>query len=346
MKLSILDVLPVLSGSTAADAVRRAGSLAQAGDRLGYERLWYAEHHGMQGIASSVPDLMIAHVGGLTSRIRLGSGGVMLQNHVPLRVVEEYRTLEALFPGRIDLGIGRAPGTDPETIRALRSGDPNRFPQELMELTAFGSSGFPRDHRFHRVFATPEGVRLPPIFLLGSSGASAELAGQLGMGYGFAGHFSPTPGGPALAAYRRRFEPSELFKEPHGILAMNVIVAETHDEAVELSSSIQIVFERMARGERGVAPSPAEARAMGWTPQFRSINPMTRLLVVGTPDEAKARIQQEADESWADEIMVMTLVHDPTARIRSYELLAQVFGMETEAPSGSTAQGVSEQANR
>lgn len=327
MKLSVLDLLPVVSGSSPADAIQRAPMLAQSADRLGYERLWYAEHHGLRGIASAVPDLMIAHIGGLTSRIRLGSGGVMLQNHVPLRVVEEYKTLEALFPGRVDLGIGRAPGTDPITVVALRANDPNRFPQELAELLAFANQGFPANHRFSPIPVTPEDVPLPPVWLLGSSGASAELAGQLGMGYGFAGHFSPEPAGPAMTAYRNRFEPSEAFPKPHAILAMNVIVAPTHEEAVELSSTIQIVFERMARGQRGAAPSPEEARAMGWTPQFRSINPMARLLVVGTPDQARERIEEEAAQNRADEVMVMTLVHDPAKRVRSYELLAEAFGM-------------------
>lgn len=307
--------------------MRRAAALARAVDRLGYTRLWYAEHHGMRAIASAVPDLLIAHVGGLTSRIRLGAGGVMLQNHVPLRVVEEYRTLEALFPGRIDLGIGRAPGTDPNTVTALRSISPNRFPAELAELMAFGITGFPRDHRFSRIAVTPEGVPLPPIFLLGSSGASAELAGQLGLGYAFAGHFSPAPAEPAFYAYRRSFEPSESFKAPHGILALSVIVAETEEEARELSSSIAIVFERMARGETGPAPSPAEARALGWRPDRPLNSPMGRLLIVGTPQVARERITELAASAGADEVMVMTLVHDPAARLRSYELLAGAFGL-------------------
>lgn len=337
MNLSVLDLLPVVSGSTPADAIRRAGSLAREVDRLGYTRLWYAEHHGMRSIASAVPDLIIAHVGGLTSRIRLGSGGVMLQNHVPLRVVEEYKTLEAMFPGRVDLGIGRAPGTDPLNTVALRAVSPTRFLAELTELLAFGATGFPRDHRFNQVHVTPEEVPLPPIFLLGSSGASAELAGQLGMGYAFAGHFSGDPAEPALAAYRRAFEPSASFPKPYGILAVNVIVADTHDEAVELSSSIQIVLERMARGERGPAPSPAEARAMGWTPQFRSINPMSRLLVIGTADEARQEISDRAASAGVDEVMVMTLIHDPAARLRSYGLLAEAFRLDAVGalPMGS-----------
>lgn len=330
MKLSVLDLLPVVSGSSPADAIQRAPSLARAADRLGFERLWYAEHHGLRGIASAVPDLLIARIGALTSRIRLGAGGVMLQNHVPLRVVEEYKTLEAMYPGRVDLGIGRAPGTDPLTIVALRANDPNRFPQELAELLAFANRGFPSSHRFSNIPVTPEEVPLPPVWLLGSSGASAELAGQLGMGYGFAGHFSPEPAGPAMMAYRNRFEPSEVFPEPRAILAMNVIVAPTHEEAVELSSTIQIVFERMARGQRGPAPSPEEARAMGWTPRFRSINPMARLLVVGAPEQARERIEEEAAQCRADEVMVMTLVHDPELRVRSFELLAGAFGMNKE----------------
>jgi luciferase family oxidoreductase group 1 len=333
MKLSILDVLPVLSGSSAADALGRAADLARLADRRGYARLWYAEHHGMGGIAASSPELLVAHVAPLTARVRVGAGGVMLPNHTPLQVVERYRTLEALHPGRIDLGIGRAPGTDPRTARALRSAPGEHVGSLLAELLAFAGGGFPEDHPFGQVGVTPEGVRLPPVWMLGSSGGSAHVAGQIGAGYAFAGHFSPTPAAPAIAAYRAAFTPSADFPAPQAILALSVICAETADEARALSSSVEVLFQRMRTGETGPVPSPAEARAAGWRPEAAPLGPMAQLLIAGTPDEVRDRIEAGARAAGADEVMVMTIVHDPAARLRSYELLAEVFDLaRTSAP--------------
>ena len=327
MNLSILDVLPVRSGSTPLDAIGRAADLARLADRRGYTRLWFAEHHGMGGIASSSPDLMIAHVAPLTRRIRVGAGGVMLPNHVPLQVVERYRTLEALHPGRIDLGIGRAAGTDPLTARALRSVSGDQVGRLVAELLAFSHGDFPADHPYSRIGITPGGVELPPIWMLGSSGGSARLAGQIGAGYAFAGHFSQTPATPAVQAYRQAFEPSAAFPEPRVILALSVICADTDAEARELSSSVEVMFQRLRRGETGPLPSPAEARAAGWSPDASPAGPMGGLLIAGTPGHARERIEAAAAEAGADEVMVMTIVHDPEARLRSYELLADAFGL-------------------
>ena len=329
MKLSILDVLPVRSGSTAADALRRAADLALLADRHGYTRLWFAEHHGMGGIAASAPELMIAHVAPLTERVRVGAGGVMLPNHVPLQVVERYRTLEALHPGRIDLGIGRAAGTDPLTAQALRSVPGDRVGSLMAELLAFDSGDFPADHPFARVGITPDGIDLPPIWMLGSSGGSARLAGQIGAGYAFAGHFSQTPAAPAIRAYRDAFVPSARFPEPRVILALSVICAETASEARELSSSVEVMFQRIRRGETGPLPSPAEAREAGWSPDAGPRGPMAGLLIAGTPALVRVRIEGLAEEAGADEVMVMTIVHDPAARLRSYELLAESFRPES-----------------
>lgn len=334
MTLSVLDVLPVLSGSTAADALGRAADLARLADRRGFARLWFAEHHGMGGIASSSPELLIAHVAPLTGRIRVGAGGVMLPNHTPLQVVERYRTLEALHPGRIDLGIGRAAGTDPLTAQALRSVSGHQVGSLMAELLAFEEGDF-GDHPFGQIGVTPGGVALPPIWMLGSSGGSARLAGQIGAGYAFAGHFSPTPAAPAVEAYRAAFEPSDDFPEPRVILALSVVCAETTAEARELASSVEVLFQRMRTGETGPVPSPAEARAAGWSPAAPPAGPMAQLLLVGTPDEVRDRIEAAAREAGADEVMVMTIAHDPAARLRSYDLLADVFDLEF-APSRTT----------
>jgi luciferase family oxidoreductase group 1 len=327
VSLSILDVLPVRSGSTAIDALGRAADLARLADRRGYVRLWFAEHHGMGGIAASSPDLMIAHVAPLTKRVRVGAGGVMLPNHVPLQVVERYRTLEALHPGRIDLGIGRAAGTDPLTAQALRSVSGAEVGGLIAELLAFARNEFPPDHPFARIGVTPGGIELPPIWMLGSSGGSARLAGQIGVGYAFAGHFSDTPAGPAIAAYRAAFRPSALFPEPRVILALSVICAETANEARELSSSVEVMFQRLRRGETGPLPSPTEARADGWSHDAATRGPMARLLIAGTPAEVQEQIAARAAEAGADEVMVMTIVHDPAARLHSYDLLSDAFGL-------------------
>ena len=328
MRLSILDVLPVRSGSDAADALRRAADLARLADRRGYTRLWFAEHHGMGGIAASSPDLMIAHTAPLTNRVRVGAGGVMLPNHVPLQVVERYRTLEALHPGRIDLGIGRAAGTDPLTARALRSVSGDQVGGLIAELLAFAHGEFPADHPFGRIGITPGGIDLPPIWMLGSSGGSADLAGRIGAGYAFAAHFSPTPAAGPIRAYREAFRPSTSFPEPRVILALSVICARTMAEARTLSSSVEVMFQRIRAGETGPLPSPAEARAAGWSPDAPR-GPMADLLIAGTPDHVRARIETAAAEAEADEVMVMTIVHDPAARLASYDLLADAFGLDS-----------------
>lgn len=338
MKLSILDVLPVSSGTTASSAIRHALDLARLGDGRGYERLWYAEHHGMPSIASSAPEIMIGHAAGATQRIRVGAGGVMIPNHTPLQVVERYRTLNALYPGRIDLGIGRAPGTDPLTSSALRAAPGEHGASLIAELLAFERGEFEADHPFRRVGVTPDDVALPPVWLLGSSGSSASFAGQLGLGYAFAAHFSPTPARPAVDAYRSAFRPSIAFPQPHVILALSVIVADTHDEAVELSSSAQVMFARMRSGVIAPVPSPAEARAEGWTPAGGAglYDSMGRLLIVGTADEVRERIERAAAEALADEVIIMTIAHDPVARLRSYELLSEAFGAVGAGMSGAT----------
>lgn len=327
MNLSILDVVPVVSGVDAGESVRASLDLARLGDTLGYQRLWYAEHHNIRSIASAAPELLIASAASATTRIRLGSGGVMLPNHSPLRVVEQYRTLEALHPGRIDLGIGRAAGTDPLAAEALGTWSGQLFGNKMSELLAFAHARFPATHPYARIAVTPEGGALPPVWMLGSSGGSAELAGQIGAGYGFAGHFSPTPAVPAVRAYRNAFVASESFPEPRVILALTVVCADTEAEAVELSSSLQMNFLDLRQGKTKPLRTPAEARDEGWRPELRDqLGPMGQLMLVGTLDQVAEGLRQRALEAGgADEIMVMTITHDSAARRRSYELLAELL---------------------
>ncbi len=229
--LSVLDLAPIGTGFTSTQALNSTIQLAQLAEKLGYTRFWLAEHHGMPGIASSSPEVLIARVAAATQRIRVGAGGIMLPNHAPLRVAEAFHTLEALYPGRIDLGIGRAPGTDPATSQALRPFDAAQFPAQLRELISLSLEDFPEDHPFHGVKVVPNDVELPPVWILGSSGASARFAGAMGLGYGFASHFSPVSPVPALNAYREAFSPSRWFEKPHVILAVAVVCAETEEEA-------------------------------------------------------------------------------------------------------------------
>src|SRR5262245_2684572 len=231
LTLSVLDLVPVRSGATAGEAVQESVGVARMAEQLGFVRYWFAEHHGMASIASSAPEILIEHVASATSRIRVGSGGIMLPNHTPLRVAEVFHTLETLHPDRIDLGLGRAPGTDPATSRALRPFDGEQFPQQVHEMLSLSRREFPSDHPFASVRVVPEGVTLPPIWVLASSGATAAFAGSLGLGYGFARHFSPTPPGPPIRAYRQNFQPSPQFRAPHVILGVSVICAPTMEEA-------------------------------------------------------------------------------------------------------------------
>ncbi len=326
--LSILDLAPVPEGTTSSEALQRIVDLARLGDELGYQRVWYAEHHGMPSIASSSPEVLIATAAASTRRIHVGSGGVMLPNHVPLRVVETYRTLNGLHPGRIDLGIGRAGGSDGRTLAALRSVDGNYFPQELAEMLAFEQQGFPADHPFAPVRVVPENVDLPPIFLLGSSGASAAAAGELGVGYSFAAHFSATPPGPAFAAYRAAFRPSAQFDKPHAILAVSALVAPTEDEAKFLSQSQAVSWALFHSGEERKLLSPEDAAARQLTPQQQAvIDKQGKLWIIGDPAQVKATVEAQAEAAGADEVMVTTTIWSHELRLRSYRLLAEAFGL-------------------
>ena len=332
--LSVLDVSPVSSGANSAQALRNTLDLARLTDRLGYERYWLAEHHNLPIIASSAPEVMIGHVANVTERIRVGAGGIMLPNHAPLKVAETFRVLEALHPGRIDLGIGRAPGTDPVTATALRHSrdglEAEDFPQQFGELLAFSGHGFPKDHPFRSVIAMPSDVRLPPIWLLGSSGYSAKAAGEMGLGYAFASHFSPADPAPAMRAYRESFQPSKSFERPSAVLAVAVICAETDERARELASSMELAWVRMRSGNPRPLPSPEEVVAYPYTPAERRLADAYRSMqVAGDPSTVRARIEKLARHTAVDEVMVTTNVYDHAERLHSYELLAKVFGIAT-----------------
>lgn len=328
LPLSILDLAPVSEGTSTVVALKEIIKLAQLGDALGFTRVWYAEHHGIPSIASSSPEVLIATAAAHTQRIRLGSGGVMLPNHVPLRVVETYRTLAGLNPGRIDLGIGRAGGSDGRTLQALRSVGGEYFAQELAELIAFEEGNFAPDHPFHQVRVVPEKVSLPPIYLLGSSGASAQAAGQLGVGYSFAAHFSQTPAAPAFAAYRAAFTPTEAFPEPRAIIALSALVAPTDEEARFLSRSQELSWALFHSGEIRKLVSPEAAAAHDYTPgQLRIIEGHRPLWIVGSPQTVRAEIERKVAESGADEAMITTTVWDYELRLRSFRLLAEAFGL-------------------
>jgi luciferase family oxidoreductase group 1 len=333
--LSVLDVSPVSSGSNSAGALRNTLDLARFVDRLGFKRYWLAEHHNLPSIASSAPEVMIGHVASVTGRIRVGAGGIMLPNHAPLRVVETFRVLEALHPGRVDLGIGRAPGTDPVAATALRRSQDGLgaedFPQRFGELLAFGGDGFPEGHPFRSVVAMPSDVGLPPIWLLGSSGYSAKAAGEMGLGYAFAAHFSPSDPAPSMRAYRESFEPSETFGHPSAVLAVAVVCGDSDEHAQRIASSMELAWVRLRSGRPGPLPSPEEALAYPYTPAERRLADTYRSMqIVGDPPSVRARIEEIAEHTAADEIMVTTNVHDHAERLRSYERLAEVF--EVAAP--------------
>jgi luciferase family oxidoreductase group 1 len=322
--LSVLDLVPVRTGSNASESLREAVDLARAVESLGYTRYWFAEHHGMASIASSAPEILIEHIASATTRIRVGSGGIMLPNHAPLHVAEAFHTLEALHPNRIDLGLGRAPGTDPATSRALRPFDGEQFPQQLQELIGLSRQLFPADHPFASVRVVPSDVTLPPIWVLGSSGAMAGVAGSLGLGYSFARHFSPNPPLPAIRAYRDHFKPSEQFPAPHVILGVSVICAPTDEEAEYHAASTDLAWVRLHRREFVPLPSPEEAIAYQYSPQERAIVDMNRQRhFVGTPFKVASTLRHLIDDTGADEIMVTSMLFGRAARQRCYELLAQ-----------------------
>jgi len=335
MEVSILDLVTVSSGSTPADSLSNMFDLARRAEKLGYKRYWLSEHHNMPGIASSAPEILIGQIARETSIIRVGSGGIMLPNHSPLKVAEWFQTLEALFPGRIDLGIGRAPGTDPRTALALRrSAELARavdLPSQLADLFAYSENNFPEGHPFKSVTAVPFGISLPPVWLLGSSDFSAHLAAELGLGFVYAHHINDVEAVSSMRAYRERFKPSKYLDRPQAMLAVSVICAETSRHAEELATSQDLVSLRITRGERTYIPSPEEASAYPYSMgEWETVRHNRSRRFIGDVGSVHGRLVKLVEETLADELMVVTMVYDHAARVRSYELLAGAFGIRKE----------------
>ncbi len=328
--LSVLDLSPVSAGSTAAQALRNSLDLARLAEELGYARYWVAEHHNLPAIASSAPEIMIGQICAVTSRIRVGSGGVMLPNHAPLMVAERFKVLEALYPGRIDLGLGRAPGTDPATSYMLRwrqgISEKDDFLERFQELMLLETRGFPEGHPFAKVCAMPSDVKLPPIYLLGSSDYSAQLAGQIGAAFSFAHHFATFDAVEAMKLYRDNFRPSPAHAEPYAILATHVVCADTDTEAERLATTVELNFVRRAKGEYLPLSSPEDAAKYDYSPVDKARIAQNRSrLTVGTPATVRARLEPLIAATQANELMVTCMLYDHQARRRSYELLKQAF---------------------
>ncbi len=326
--LSILDLAPIVEGSSAAEALRHSLDLARHAETWGYRRFWLAEHHNMQGVASSATAVLVGHVAAGTQTIRVGSGGVMLPNHAPLVIAEQFGTLATLFPERIDLGLGRAPGTDALTMRALRrhlsSGGDDDFPRDVVELQ--GYLGDPRPEQ--RVQAVPGAGTHVPIWLLGSSLYSAELAAYLGLPFAFASHFAPEMLLQALEVYRATYRPSGRWPKPHAMIAVNVVAAPTDDEAAYHFTSLQQRFLGMRRGVRGPLPRPVATMDGLWTDAERAgVAGMLAISAVGGPATVSRRLAQIVAQTQADELIIASAVHDHAVRLRSYEILA---GLDVE----------------
>jgi luciferase family oxidoreductase group 1 len=323
---SVLDLSPVIEGGTPSDSLRNTLDLAQHVEKWGYNRYWLAEHHNMAGIASSATAVVIGHVAAGTSTLRVGSGGIMLPNHAPLVIAEQFGTLESLFPGRIDLGLGRAPGTDQLTAQALRRdrrSDGQDFPEQLAELRAYFNPSLASGKGYVRAIPG-EGLNVP-IWLLGSSGFSAQLAGQLGLPFSFASHFSPEYTKPALELYRSSFRPSAVLDKPYAMVGVNVIAADTDEEAAWLSSSMQQQFLFLLRNTPGKLQPPVENMDTLSTGYEKSL--LAQRLgssIIGSAETVKQKLQGFLDETQADEMIVNAQIFDHQARLRSYEILAGI----------------------
>ena len=319
---SVLDLAPVTEGSDAAQAFAHSLELARHAERLGYRRYWLAEHHNMPGIASAATAVLIGHIAGGTSSIRVGAGGIMLPNHSPLQVAEQFGTLASLYPDRIDLGLGRAPGTDQATARALRRyfDGADSFPQDVAELLHYFEPARPGQ----AVRAVPGAGLRVPVWLLGSSLFGARLAAQLGLPYAFASHFAPDAMDEALAIYRREFRPSAAWPAPHALLALNAVAAASDAEARRLFTTQQQSFVNLRRGQPGLIPPPIDDIDAYWTPAERSgVERALACAVVGDPDTVREGIAAFIERHRPDELMLTANVYEHAARLRSFELAAQ-----------------------
>ncbi|MEU0163218.1 LLM class flavin-dependent oxidoreductase [Streptomyces sp. NPDC006261] len=345
--LSVLDLVTVGQGRTATQALRTGVEIAKLAESRGFHRYWVAEHHSMPGVASSSPAVILAHIAAHTERIRLGSGGVMLPNHAPLVIAEQFGTLEAMAPGRVDLGLGRAPGTDGATAAALRRSDrlnegADDFPQQLSELIRFLDDDFPDGHPYARIHAVPGPVQAtapggvqsahrPPVWLLGSSGFSARLAGTLGLPFAFAHHFSAQNTIPALDLYRESFRPSAVLDAPYALIGVSALAAGDEREARRQVLTGALSMVRLRTGRPGLIPSPEEAAAYDFSPMEREfVDGWLSNVIHGTPDEVRTGLDDLAKRTGADELMITANAHGGDARLRSYELIADAYGLPND----------------
>lgn len=354
--LSVLDLVTVGSGHTATEALRASVAISRLTESRGFHRYWVAEHHSMPGVASSSPAVILAHLAAHTRRIRLGSGGVMLPNHAPLVIAEQFGTLEAMAPGRIDLGLGRAPGTDGATAAALRRTErlnegADDFPQQLAELTRFLDDDFPDGHPYRRIHAIPGPVQStspggvqsphrPPIWLLGSSGFSARLAGVLGLPFAFAHHFSAQNTVPALDLYRESFQPSAVLDAPYALIGVSALATDDENEARRQVLAMGLNMARLRSGRPGLFPTPEEAEAYEFSPMEREfINSWMANIVHGSADEVRTGLDDLQKRTGADELMLVSHAHRGDMRLRSYELIADAYGLPTTTTPTTTTPG-------
>jgi len=342
LRLSVLDQSPIRAGSTPADAVRETIALAQTAERLGYHRYWLAEHHNSGGLAGTTPEILITRVAAATSRIRVGSGGVMLSHYSALKVAENFRMLETLFPGRIDLGVGRAPGSDQLTARALQHGPGalgiENFPQQLADLGGFLTGSLPPEHPFAQIKAMPVGPSQPELWLLGSSDQSAAYAAHFGFPFSFAHFIAGVSGAGIVRAYREYFRPSVWAAEPRASVGIFALTADTEAEALRIGKSRELWLLRLALGHLGPFPSVEEAESYPYSERERAyIRQNAGRSVIGAPEQVKQRLEAMAAEYGVDELVLVSICHDPAARRRSYELLAEVFDLTPRLEPAATS---------
>ncbi|MDD2867250.1 LLM class flavin-dependent oxidoreductase [Neomegalonema sp.] len=324
--LSILELVRVTEETDARQALLNARDLAAHAEDWGYGRIWVAEHHNMSGIASAAVSVVLGHIGAGTTKIRIGAGGIMLPNHAPYVIAEQFGTLERLFPGRVDLGLGRAPGTDQLTLRALRRKpeDADRFPDDVLELQAFLAPA----GEGQRIRAVPAAGTEVPLWILGSSHFGASLAAMLGLPYSFASHFAPDVLLTALEMYRARFQPSEQLQKPYAMVGVNVIAAETDAEARRLATTQQMSFVNMFRGARGLSQPPIDDIEAYWTPQEKAqVSRMLARSVYGSPQTVRAGLAALVEETKADELIIVSDVYDHQTRLKSLRLISEAMGL-------------------
>lgn len=333
MKLSILDLCNILPDEMPADTITRTAEAAVHFEDAGYTRIWYAEHHNTDSLLSTTPAIMITLVSHHVKNLRLGSGGVMLPNHSPLKVAEDFALLEAIAPGRIDLGLGRAPGTDPMTAFALRRStealNKDDFPQQMEELLHYFDRDFPAEHPFRRITATADRHLLPEVFVLGSSTGGVQVAIDRGLGFAFAAHINPDMAEPILNVYKDNFVPSPRYEAPYSILALTAITAETEEEARYLAAPAELQFAQMASGRITARVSAEDAARHSWTPAEQAARREgASKFYIGTPEDLRDRIMDKAEKCRADEVMIMDMYPDQASRLKGASLMAKAFSLE------------------